>query len=68
MEAIKVASSAYHLLDSMRWLEFRVYPLLGDLSHRMSGSTISRNNRDDRGSPWRVSRKILMRRVYPCGV
>jgi hypothetical protein len=48
VDATKVASSAYKLLDSARWLEVSVTPLLSDLSHRISVSVIRRNNREEK--------------------
>jgi len=55
--ATSVASSAYHLLESVRLFDVSVYPALSVFSHRMSGSTIRRNRSGDRGSPCKVPRR-----------
>ncbi len=68
MDATKVASSAYHLLDSVSWLKVRVYPLLRDLSQRIRGSNIQKSSSGDRGSPWSVTLRTLIFRVYQCRV
>jgi hypothetical protein len=68
VDATSVASSAYHLLKNISLLEVRVYPFWRDLSQRKSGSIIRRKRSGDRGSPWSVPLKTLIRSVYPCGV
>jgi hypothetical protein len=65
VDAIKLASPAYHLLESVRWLEVSAYALFSDLSHWIRGSTSRRNSNGERGSPGRVPLKIWMRLVYP---
>jgi hypothetical protein len=65
MDATRVASSICHLLDSASCLEARLYTLLRDLSQRIRGSAIKRNITSNRGSPWSVPLRALIKRVCP---
>ncbi len=67
VDVIKVASSTYHFLDSVRWLEVRVYPPLRDSSQRI-GARPLREIAMAIGDALGVHLRTLITRVYPGGV
>ena len=58
VDATRVASSAYHLLDKERLFDTSVYSFWVDFINLMRGSTMRSKTSGNRESPWSVPRKI----------
>ncbi len=65
VDALRVASPPYHLLDKVRLFEVSLYPFCVNFIQRMSGSTMRMKTREERESLCMVPHRIWIRRVNP---